>query len=170
MKRTNTRPALSVTADGKGISSHAGARLLAEMADFTGMTEALGEALAPTVRRRRRHDPGRVLLDVALMLADGGDCLSDLAVLRDQPSLFGPVASTPTAFRVIDSVDDDRLEAIRAARAQARARAWQAGLSPVRASGPLILDFDATFVEAHTPGLGTGSFGLNCPAGWTNGL
>jgi len=156
VKRNHTRPALSVTADGKGIAAHAGTRLLAEMADFTGLTGALSEALAPTVRRSRRHDPGRVLLDMALTLADGGDCLSDLAVLRDQPSLFGPVASNPTASRVIDSVDAERLGAIRAARAQARARAWAAGLCPVRKSGPLIMDFDATLVDAHSEKNGAG--------------
>ena len=157
MKRTNARPPVSVTADGKGIVSHAGTRLLAEMADFVGLTRALSDALAPTVHRRRRHDPGRVLLDVALTLADGGDCLSDLCVLRDQPALFGPVASTPTASRVIDTVDADRLGAIRAARAQARERAWAAGLCPVTTHGPLILDFDATLVEAHTERSGAGA-------------
>ena len=156
MKRTNARPPLSVTADGKGIAAHAGTRLLAEMAEFTGLTGALSEALASTVQRARRHDPGRVLLDMALTLADGGDCLSDLAVLRDQPCLFGPVASTPTASRVIDSVDAERLGAIRAARAQARARAWAAGLCPVRKTGPLIIDFDATLVDAHSVKGGAG--------------
>lgn len=156
MKRTKARPALSVTADGKGIAAHAGTRLLAEMADFTGVTAALSEALAPTVRRSRRHDPGRVLLDMALTLADGGDCLSDLSVLRDQPSLFGSVASTPTAFRVIDSVDADRLGAVRVARAQARERAWAAGLCPVRKTGPLIIDFDATLLDAHSVRNGAG--------------
>jgi hypothetical protein len=156
VKRNHTRPPLSVTADGKGIAAHAGTRLLADIADFTGLTEALSEALAPTVRRARRHDPGRVVLDVALTLADGGDCLSDLAVLRDQPSLFGPVASTPTASRVIDSVDAERLVAIRAARAQARARAWAAGLNPVNESGPLIIDFDATLLDAHSEKNGAG--------------
>jgi len=156
VKRNHTRPPLSVTADGKGIAAHAGTRLLAEMAEFTGLTSALSEALAPTVRRSRRHDPGRVLLDVALTLADGGDCLSDLSVLRDQPALFGSVASTPTASRVIDTVDADRLGAIRAARAQARARAWAAGLSPVTQHGPLILDFDATLVDAQSERIGAG--------------
>ena len=156
VKRTKTRPPLSVTADGKGIASHAGTRLLAEMADFTGLSDSLSEVLAPTVRRSRRHDPGRVLLDLALTLADGGDCLSDLSVLRDQPTLFGPVASTPTASRVIDTVDAARLGAIRAARAQARARAWAAGLSPVTKHGPLILDFDATLVDAHSERTGAG--------------
>jgi hypothetical protein len=150
VKRSNPRPSLSVTADGKGVAAHAGTRLLAEMADFVGLTSALSDALAPTVQRKRRHDPGRVLLDVALTLADGGDCLSDLSVLRDQPNLFGAVASTPTASRVVDAVDAERLGAIRAARAEARARAWTAGLCPVRSTGPLILDFDATLVEAHS--------------------
>ena len=156
MKRTNPRPPLSVTADGKGVAAHAGTRLLAEMAEYTGLSGALSSALSPTVRRARRHDPGRVLLDVALTLADGGDCLSDLAVLRDQPGLFGAVASTPTASRVIDSVDADLLGSIREARAQARARAWAAGLSPVSEHGPLILDFDATLVNAHTERIGAG--------------
>jgi hypothetical protein len=156
VKRNHTRPPLSVTADGKGVAAHAGTRLLAEMAEFTGLSGALREALAPTVQRARRHDPGRVLLDMALTLADGGDCLSDLAVLRDQPTLFGPVASTPTASRVIDSVDADRLDAVRAARATARERAWAAGLCPVRETGPLIMDFDATLVDAHSDKFGAG--------------
>ena len=156
MKSTNARPSLSVTADGKGIAAHAGTRLLAEVAEFVGLTSALSEALEPTVRRKRRHDPGRVLLDMALTLADGGDCLSDLAVLRDQPALFGAVASTPTASRVVDSVDAERLGAIRAARAKARAVAWAAGLCPVRKTGPLIIDFDATLVDAYSEKNGGG--------------
>ena len=82
---------------------------MADMADFVGVTSALSDALAPTVRRSRRHDPGRVLLDVALTLADGGESLSDRSVLCDQPGLLGAVASTPTASRVVDSVDADRL-------------------------------------------------------------
>jgi hypothetical protein len=148
VKRNLTRPTLSVTADGRGVAAHAGTRLLAEMADATGLTRALSEAMVPTVQRRRRHDPGRVLLDLALTVADGGTALSDLAVLRDQPALFGAVASTPTASRVVDDVDAERLEAVRTARATARAAAWKAGLNPVTSHGPLILDFDATLLDA----------------------
>jgi hypothetical protein len=148
VKRNLRRPTLSVTADGRGVAAHAGTRLLAELADATGLTSALSEAMAPTVKRRRRHDPGRVLLDLALTVADGGTSLSDLAVLRDQPALFGPVASTPTASRVVDDVDAERLETIRIARATARAAAWKAGLNPVTSHGPVILDFDATLLDA----------------------
>ena len=88
---------------------------------------------------------GAVLLgELAVLLADGGDCLSDLAVLRDQPALFGPVASTPTAWRVVERAgqDPDGLARLRAARAHARARAWAAGGDPDVEL--LIIDADAT--------------------------
>jgi hypothetical protein len=141
---------LKVTSDGKGVAAHAGSRLVAEMAEVTGLRRAMSEAMAPTVKRRRRHDPGQVLVDLAVTIADGGDCLSDLAVLRNQPALFGAVASTPTASRVVDDVDADRLCAIRAARAKARAVAWSAGLDPTSKVNPVIMDFDATLVDSHS--------------------
>jgi hypothetical protein len=139
-----------VTPDGKGVAAHAGSRLLAEMAEVTGLRSAMSEAMASTVKRRRHHDPGQVLVDLAVTIADGGDCLSDLAVLRNQPSLFGPVASTPTASRVVDDVDAERLCAMRRARAKARAAAWSAGLDPTATVNPLILDIDSTLVAAHS--------------------
>jgi hypothetical protein len=150
MKRNKWLPALKVTPDGKGVAAHAGSRLLAEMAEATGLTGAMSEAMAPTVLRQRRHDPGQVLVDLAVMIADGGDCLSDLAVLRHQPALFGSVASTPTASRVVDDVDAKLLDAIRAARAQARSAAWAAGLDPTAEVNPLIMDIDATLVDSHS--------------------
>jgi Transposase DDE domain group 1 len=150
MKRSKRFPALKVTPDGKGVAAHAGSRLLAEMAEATGLIGAMSEAMAPTVVRRRHHDPGQVLVDLAVTIADGGDCLSDLAVLRNQPSLFGAVASIPTASRVVDTVDAERLNAIRGARARARAAAWTAGLDPTSKVNPLVLDFDATLVDSHS--------------------
>ena len=91
-----------------------------------------------------------MLRDLAVMLADGGDCLSDLAVLREQPELFGPVASTPTAWRVVERLaqDPDGLARLRAARAHARARAWAAGADPDLEL--LVIDADATLVTAHS--------------------
>jgi len=150
MKISKRLPVLTVTPDGKGVAAHAGSRLLAEMAEVTGLRSAMSEAMAPTVKRRRRHDPGQVLVDLAVTIADGGDCLSDLAVLRSQPSLFGAVASTPTASRVVDDVDAERLSAMRGARAKARAAAWSAGLDPTSTVNPLILDIDSTLVDAHS--------------------
>src|SRR4051795_2522371 len=120
---------VGVAPDGAGLVSHAGAALVAEVADRTGLTRELSGALAGLRVRRRRHDPGRVIRDIAVMLADGGDCLSDLRAVRDQQPLFGPVASNATAFRVIDEIARDPvlLAAVRDARARARERAWAAG-------------------------------------------
>lgn len=137
---------VEVTADGEGLVSHAGAFLLSELADRLGLTKALSAAMAPTRERRSAHDPGVVLRDLIVAIADGGDCVSDLGVLRGQEALFGAVASESTAHRVIKSVDADRLEAIRAARAIARAAAWEAGARP----SELIIDFDATLLSAHS--------------------
>lgn len=110
---------VDVAADGPGLVSHAGAALLAETADRTGLTRELSAALEPVRERRGRHDPGRVIRDLAVMLADGGDCLSDLRAVRDQQPLFGPVASDSTAFRLIDRIgnEPELLHALRVARA-----------------------------------------------------
>ena len=88
MQATNSSSGVEVTTDGTGVVGHAGAALLGELADRLGLTSALGWR-APG--GRRRHPDAVVLRDLAVMLADGGDCLSDLAVLRDQAELFGPV-------------------------------------------------------------------------------
>jgi hypothetical protein len=139
---------IEVSSDGEGLVSHAGAALLAETADRVGLTRALSRALGGMRQRRGRHDPGRVVRDLAVMIADGGDCLSDLRAVRDQEPLFGPVASNATAFRVIDAIAEDRdlLDALRAARARARQHAWDAGVAPQQ----IIVDIDATLIGAHS--------------------
>ena len=123
---------VDVSADGDGVVSHAGAALLAEVADRVGLTQELSRALAAVRERRGRHDPGRVIRDLAVMLADGGDCLSDLRAVRDQQPLFGSVASDSTAFRLVDRIANDPglLDAVRTARARARERAWELGVRP----------------------------------------
>ena len=139
---------VDVAADGEGLVSHAGAALLGEVADRVGLTRELSSASASLRERRGRHDPGRVVRDLAVMLADGGDCLSDLRAVRDQEPLFGPVASDSTAFRLIDPIAGDPalLDALRAARAAARECAWGLGVRPDR----IVIDIDATLVNAHT--------------------
>ena len=111
-----------------------------------GLTEALSEAMAPTRQRAGGWDRGRVLVDLAVMLADGGETISDLAVLRDQPDLFGAVASTATAWRTLEAIDADGLARIAAARGAARARAWELGVDP----GFCVVDLDATLIGAHS--------------------
>jgi hypothetical protein len=148
VQRDGRRFTVDVVPDGDGLVSHVGAALLAEAADRLGLTDALSRALAPMRERRGRHDPGRVVRDLAVMLADGGDCLADLRAVRDQQPLFGPVASDATAFRVIDRIAGDSalLGALRAARARARAASLDAGAAPER----IVIDIDATLITAHS--------------------
>lgn len=146
VKRRRRRPTLKITGDGTGVANHAGTRLLADLADAVGLTRALSQAMAPTKQRRRGHDRGDVLVDVAVAIADGAETISDLAVLRDQPDLFGTVASHPTAWRTLAAIDDTVLERIKCARAIARAEAWAAGADP----GFYVIDIDATLVNAHS--------------------
>jgi len=146
VKRKRTQPRLLVTADGTHVVGHAGARLLSDLADVTGLTEGLSVAMAPTKRRRRGHDRGQVLADLAVMIADGGDAISDLAALRDQPELFGEVASTPTAWRTLEAIDAAALERIAVARAAARAAVWASGVDP----GFYVIDFDGTLITSHS--------------------
>ena len=147
MQRKGRFDKVEVTADGNGLAAHAGSALLVAVADKVGLTDAFSEELAATRERRCVHDPGEVVRDLCVMLADGGDCLSDLAALRDQRDLFGRVASNATAFRVIDSLaGEGMLDCLRAARARARERAWEFGPRPER----FVLDLDATLVTAHS--------------------
>lgn len=142
MKAKTLGAKVEVRSDGAGLVSHAGAFLLSELADRIGLTKALSEAMAPTRQRRSAHDPGVVLRDLVVAIADGGDCVADLGVLRGQEDLFGQVASESTAHRVVRSIGPDQLEALRTARANA----WEAGARP----SELIIDFDATLLGAHS--------------------
>jgi hypothetical protein len=139
---------VEVRADGERLVSHAGAALIAEMADRVGLTSALDRELEDLFERTPTHSPGRVVRDLAVMLADGGDALCDLAAVRDQEALFGPVASDSTAYRLIERIaaEPDGLERLRAARAEARARAWRRGGRPRLA----VIDLDATLLVAHS--------------------
>ncbi len=146
VKTERTIESVEVVADAEGLTSRAGTALVAAVADRMGLTSALSEALAGVRERRPRRDPGRIARDLALTLADGGDCLADLRALRDQRSLFGEVASDATAWRLIDALDGGRLQALRSARAQARRRVWEQAGAPRR----VILDLDGTLLTAHS--------------------
>jgi len=137
---------LKVSADGTNVVSHAGVRLLSDLADAIGLSGGLSMAMAPTKQRRRGHDRGHVLVDLAMSIADGGDAIADLAVLRNEPNLFGAVASDSTAWRTLDAVDSAALKRIAVARAEARRQVWAAGADP----GFYVIDFDGTLVTAHS--------------------
>ena len=157
MKR-NRVPNLVLDPNRESLISSSGAVLLKEAARVAGLDRALWQALSPWRPARASHDPGKVLLDVATAVALGGDCLADVAAIRAQPEVFGPVASDPTVSRVFAALAldvDEAVAAIRTVRASARAAVWArrrplAGTGGHRSGGQVILDLDATLVTAHS--------------------
>ena len=157
-KSSGFYPPVRIAAAGSGVVSQGGGVLLLETIRRVGMDRALSTALAPWRKPTARHDPAKIVLDLAVALALGGDCLADVALLREQPGVFGPVASDPTVSRTIDTLAADAMRALKAingARAVARAHAWRrAGKhAPDRganADAPLAIDVDATLITAHS--------------------
>ncbi|MFF2147378.1 IS1380 family transposase [Kitasatospora sp. NPDC058190] len=153
-KRTGLYPRVRVEGGGRGVVSQSGAALLVETARKAGLDVALSAALAPWRKERALHDPGKILLDVALAVALGGDCLADVAMLRAEPAVFGPVASDPTVSRLVDTLaaaGPKALTAIRRARAEVRERVWRlAREAAPDAGGEVIVDIDGVLVLAHS--------------------
>jgi hypothetical protein len=145
----------------ESLVTSSGSLMMVEAIRIVGLRPALSGAMARWRAGRARHDPGKVLLDVAIALALGGDCLADVAAVRAQRDLFGMVASDPTVCRLFatlsaDAVTADRaVAALRLARAGARKRVWSrcrplAGTPGTRDGGQVIVDIDATLVTAHS--------------------
>ena len=155
MKNSARAARVTVSADGRGLVSQAGAVLLWETMRVTGLGRALSQNLARWRAPRAVHDPGKIVADLAAAVALGGDCLADIAVLREQPQLAGPVASDPVVSRLVSQLAGDlprALKAVRAARAAARKRAWAlaGGAAPGADGGLVTVDLDATIVIAHS--------------------
>jgi hypothetical protein len=142
---------VKVSADGHGVVSHVGAGLLREVADLTGLSSQVTEALADTYRGPWMHAPGAVFADLVAAVADGVDCVDGVAQLwGDRKHVFGAVGSTATLWRLVDErIDAAHLPRIRVARAHARQQAWAAGAAP-RYQGWLHLDVDATITIDHS--------------------
>ncbi|RKN02895.1 IS1380 family transposase [Streptomyces radicis] len=153
-KRIGSYPRVRVEGGGRAIVSQAGGVLLVETVRKTGLDQAISAALAPWRKARAVHDPGKILLDVVLAVALGGDCLADVGMLRAEPAVFGLVASDPTVSRLIDTLaaaGPKAVSAIRSARAEVRERTWRlAGASSPEATGEVIVDLDGVLVLAHS--------------------
>ena len=123
---------LQIGADQSCLVSRSGTALVPELAARLGLERELSDGLAHLFVRRPLHDPGRVVIDLATALVDGGDCVSDLGALAEQPDLFGAVASHSTVTRLLYALGEEELAALRAARQTARERAWRLGARPSR--------------------------------------
>ena len=158
MKRTAVYPQPRHDAGATRVVGQAGGMLLTRTAVVTGLTHGLSKALAPWRKPFATHDPGKIVSDLAISLALGGDCLADAALVRSEPAVYGKVASDPTISRLISLLAGDAprvLKAIDIARAGARARAWALAGEHAPDHGasvdrPLVVDVDATLVTAHS--------------------
>ncbi|MBW8707192.1 hypothetical protein MBT84_46925 [Streptomyces sp. MBT84] len=153
-KRIGSYPRVRIEGGGRTVVSQAGGVLLVETVRKAGLDTAISAALTPWRKPRAVHDPGKILLDVALAVALGGDCLADVAMLRAEPAVFGPVASDPTVSRLIDTLaasGKNALRAIRAARAEVRRQVWRlADRKAPDADGTVTVDLDGVLVIAHS--------------------
>jgi hypothetical protein len=149
VKRSKGWRRVKVSADGVGVVSHAGVGMLRELAWDTGLVAGVTEGLADTYAGPWQHAPGRVFTDLAVAIADGGDCVSHIEVFGDQHGVCGPVASMPTTWRLLDRIDEQHLPGVIAARSAARERAWAAGAAP-DLTGLLHIDIDATITISHS--------------------
>jgi len=142
------------------VVAHAGSVGLRLVGDRTGLTGQLSKALA-----RRSfvpvHDRGRVLVDVAVMIGDGGEAIADIEVLRHQAPVLGAVASQATVWRALDEISPGQVKKIALARARTRRHVWallaesDSGFPSSRVAGTdlgevIVLDVDATVVIAHS--------------------
>ena len=83
-------PHILVRDDGRAVVSQAGSVLLVETVRKIGLDQAISAALTPWRKPRAVHDPGKMLVDLALAVALGGDCLADIALLRSETAVFEP--------------------------------------------------------------------------------
>ena len=158
MKTTGSYPRVHVDAAPVTAVGQAGGVLLVETIRAAGLDRELSKALSRWAKPLAIHDPGKILCDLAVSLATGGDCLSDLAELRAEPGIYGPVASDPTVSRLVGllGADADTAEkAIGRARKTARRQVWSlagehAPDARISAGDPLVIDIDATLVTAHS--------------------
>src|SRR6202042_2610239 len=67
---------VTVSADGRGLVSQAGAVLLWETMRVTGLGRGLSEGMTRWRVPQALHDPGKIIADLAAAPALGGDCLT----------------------------------------------------------------------------------------------
>ena len=145
MKNIAVRSGVHVESGGESLISTSGASLLLQTASVSGLAKSLSRQLGQWRKPLAVHDPAKIVLDLAVAIAVGGDCLADVALLRAQPEIFGPVASDPTISRLLDTLAadvDETIVAIRRARATARSSVWERQ-SPLADESQVIIDLDA---------------------------
>lgn len=156
----NTRifPSLPTLLTSQNIVSNAGTTAMSTFIDALGFADLCEDRLSQFVPEQATHRPGRIISSLALMLAGGGEHVSDLDTLRDSPELFGTVASNPTVSRFVKGVTEQpeafdhgfsTLMRVTRERVWAAAGKRNPALNATK-HDPLILDIDGTLVTSHS--------------------
>ena len=147
MQSTSTTR-VSVEPGGTGVAAHVGLHALGSFADKIGLGASLSRCIEPTGERQPLHDRGKVLVQMALVLAGGGESCSDVEHLRVQATLFGSVPSDTTVFRTFHELTAAKRTSLAPALQEVRARVWEA--LEMSSDEPVVLDIDASLVDVHT--------------------
>ena len=171
MQNTSTNY-VSVESGGNGVAAHVGLHALGTLADQFGLASSLSSRIAARAERTPLHDRGKVLVQLALMLAGGGESCADIEHLRSQEELFGSVPSGSTVFRSLHEFDAKQRGELREALAKVRAKVWKK--LDKRRGDLVILDFDASLVDVHSelkeytaPNYKAASGFIPCSCSWT---
>lgn len=149
MQATSTRPVV-VEPGGDQVAAHVGLHTLGRFADALGLGSALSAAIPTKGGRLLLHDRGKVVVQMMLVLAGGGEACTDIEFLRAQPELFGEVPSDSTVYRTFtEDLTPEVVEKMHAVMAEVRAKAWRRARL-TRGSDPVVLDIDSTLVEIHS--------------------
>ncbi len=139
---------LKVQSGGHGVAAHVGLHALGALADQLGLGASLSSRIAARGERAPLHDRGKVLVQLALVLAGGGESCADIEHLRAQQEMFGSVPSDSTLIRTLHQFDAKQRRELLSALAEVRATVWQK--LDTRRRDPVILDFDASLVDVHS--------------------
>jgi hypothetical protein len=147
----NSTATVKVEPGGTGVVAHVGLHALGAFGDRLGLGDALFGAIPPCGEQMAVHDRGKVLTQMALVLAGGGESCADIEHLRLQSTLFGSVPSDSTVHRAFHEIDGSVRGSITSAMATVRKKVW-ARSSATTGTAPVVVDIDATLVEIHSEG------------------
>ena len=147
MNANSARPVV-VEPGGDQVAAHVGLHAIGSFADRLGLGHSLSAAIPVRGERAPLHDRGKVLVQMALVLAGGGESCLDIEHLRAQEDLFGSVPSDSTVWRAFHELSPATLEGLRGAVATVREKVW--ARTSVTKKGPVVLDLDASLVEIHS--------------------
>lgn len=155
---TLTYPAPRVELTGQHLISHAGLNAMGGLLNAMDFRALCEDRFSQFVPKAAMHRPGKILADLTMMLAAGGEQACDLDLLRTSAGVFGPVGSEATVSRFmgrIKHMPEAFTYGYQTMSKTLRSRLWAAAgdRNPAKRAtrtNPLIIDIDATLVQAHS--------------------